>query len=111
MNAEEEVSESKSSGGPSEGTPHRSDKGVGPEHRILASGVALMSPRGDVWWKSEVLRRTERKRSAVKRVTEGELVSGSEAQYPSEGARSGDGTGVKFCVLTQRDLSASAGGR
>ncbi len=46
-----------------------------------------------------------------KRATVGELVSSSEAQYPSDGARSGDGIGVKFCVLTRRDLSASAGGR
>lgn len=49
-------------------------------------------------------------KAPYKRVTVGELVDGSEAQYPSDGARSGDGVGVKFCVLTRRDLTASAQG-
>jgi hypothetical protein len=65
-------------------------------------------PRGGVWWKPMVQCRTERK---VKRLRgarpRGELAVGSEAQYPSDGVRKGDGVGTRFRVLTRGDLSAS----
>jgi hypothetical protein len=37
----------------------------------------------------------------------GELAISSEARFPSEGERRGDGDGTKFCVLTLGDLSVS----
>ena len=43
--------------------------------------------------------------------TAGELAGGSEAQIRRADGRRGDGVGVKFCVLTRGDLSASAHGR
>jgi len=56
--------------------------------------------------------RTERKRSAAEASeTAGELAGGSEAQIRRADGRKGDGVGVKFCVLTRGDLSASAHGR
>ncbi len=51
-------------------------------------------------------------RTKVKRrkawVPLGKLAFGGKAQYSSGGPRSGDGVGAKFCVLTRRDLLASA---
>jgi hypothetical protein len=35
-----------------EGTRHRGDKGVDLELQVLAKGVAMAGPRGEVWWKS-----------------------------------------------------------
>src|SRR6266540_7017988 len=54
-----------------EGTQHRGDKGVDLEDQVLASGAALASPRGEVWWKSEVNLCTERKRSVERRAALG----------------------------------------
>ena len=55
--------------------------------------------------------RAERKRSAVRRTTAGELALSSETRFPLGGVRSGDGGGTKLCVLTQGGLSASANER
>ena len=74
-----------------EGTPHRRDRGAGPEHRPMvlatvprgAEGEAI--PRGSVRWKSKVQCRTERKRSAVRRVSSGEPAVSGEARYPLGG--------------------------
>ncbi len=41
----------------------------------------------------------------------GEPACGGEARYPSGVARSGNGVGAKFRVLTRGDLSASAAAR
>ena len=43
------------------------------------------SPRGGVRWKSKVQCRTERKRSAVRRVFSGEPAVSGEARYPLGG--------------------------
>jgi hypothetical protein len=56
--------------------------------------------------------RTERKQSAAEASQPvGELANSSEAHFRRTGGRIGVGVGVKFCVLTQGDLSASAPGR
>jgi len=51
--------------------------------------------------------RTERKRSAVRRASWGELASGSEARFPSVGRAYWQRFGTKFRVLTRGDLPAS----
>jgi hypothetical protein len=35
-----------------EGTRHRGDKGVDLDNQVLARVIALVGPRGEVWWKS-----------------------------------------------------------
>jgi hypothetical protein len=60
----------------------------------------------------KVQHRTERKQSAVEASQPaGELAGGSKAHIRRAGGRKGVGVGVKFCVLTRGDLSASAHGR
>jgi hypothetical protein len=76
------------------------------------------------WWRAAATRegvsdgslnvqhRTERKRSAAEASQPaGELACSSNAHIRRAGGRRGDGVGVKFCVLTRGDLSASAHGR
>lgn len=72
-------------------------------------GVSSTGPRGGVRWKSKgaAPNRIRMKRRKAW-VPLGELAGSSEAQYPSGGPRSGDGVGVKFCVLTRGGLSAPA---
>ena len=59
-----------------------------------------------------VQHRTERKRSAVRRATAGELAFSSEAQFPLGGERVVATESVRSsALLTRGDLSASAPGR
>ena len=77
---------------------------VGTQHRATRA-----APRGVVWWKSKVNDRTERKRSAIEACVP--RVSRPTAVKPKvrrADVRTGAGVGRKFCVLTRRDLSASA---
>lgn len=63
-------------------------------------------------WKSKVNDRTERKRSAIEACVP--RVSRPAAVKPKvrrADVRTGAGVGRKFCVLTRRDLSASACGQ
>jgi hypothetical protein len=89
-----------------EESPDQRDKGA-----VEGKGDRV-GPRGGVWWKSKVQYRTERKRSAEEAsCPEGELAGSSEPKSIGAGGRTGDGVGTKLCVLTWRDLSASAHGR
>jgi hypothetical protein len=82
---------------------------LGPERKEPITEVTRAASREVVWWKSKVQCRTERKRSADQACCpRGEPANGGEAQFPLGGARIGDGVGMKICVLTRGDLSASA---
>ena len=89
-----------------EGISHRRGKGAGPEHRSFTGEPArgcLLEALGAASNRAKAKRR----KACAPR---GEPASGGKPRYPSGGRVCWRRFGVKFCVLTRRDLPASAVG-
>ena len=81
-----------------EGISHRSDKGAGPEHRSF-TGEPARGRLVEVLGEASNRAKAKRRKACVPR---GEPASGGRVYWRR--------FGVKFCVLTRRDLPASVVG-